>query len=180
LTVGHYAKKYKTMNRTVLIIFLIILSGKVLQAQNSLLYDTKGNLLVDSLYKVPTEHLKYIYELETSDAFHRIYKNFEYPLICYENGVGGLVIAKICLNRKNLRIACVIEKSEDIRLGNAVQNAIYKSAIELFQASPHECEITFYLPFIFEVKLQKFDKELRNNGFIKVEKSFLEGKVYLL
>ena len=141
------------MNRIILIIFLIILPGKVLQAQNSSLYNIKGYLRVDSTYKVSTEYLKYICELETSGAFHKIYKNFEYPLICYENGVGGLVIAKIHLNRKDLRISCAIEKSKDIRLGNAVKDAVYESAVELFKSSPNECEIEFYLPFMFEVKL---------------------------
>ena len=159
---------------------LIVLCSQVLEGQSSLLYNSTGSLRIDSTYRVKTEDLKYIMFYETESVFHQIYENVEYPKKCYENGVGGFVIARVSLNRKDLSISCIIESTTDERLGRSVIDAVYKSSLHLFKATRTEDDVVFYLPFKFEVKSDTFDRELERNGLIKIEKAFHKGRVYLL
>jgi len=168
------------MHKGILLIIFILLSGIMSEAQNSSLYDSEGYLRADSAYQVPIEQIQFIYNLETDGLFHKIYRDFEYPWICYENGIGGLVIAEIILNKKDLSVSCSFPHKIDVRLGNAVKKAVYNNSLDLLKRVPIEGEIAFYLPFMFEVSLKKFDVELKKNGFIIVEKSFLEPKEVFL
>ena len=168
------------MRKLIVLMSIVIFFVTFVKGQSTSLYTSTGALKIDPTYKIKTDYLKYITIYENENVFHQIYENIDYPKKCYENRIGGLVIAKISLNRKNLSIVCTIEMARERLLGRAVIDAVYKSSLHLFKATPTDDEVVFYLPFKFEVESAKFNSELKKNELIKIEKAFHEGRMQLL
>ncbi|MCW3789552.1 hypothetical protein [Plebeiibacterium sediminum] len=168
------------MKKALLIIITLFFYSAFINSQSSSLYNPEGILIVDTIYKINIEDLTYLSAYEEENVFHKIYENIEYPKKCYENRVGGLVVAKISVNRKELNVTCVIERNSDILLGRSVMNAINKCSKIILNATTTDRNIVFYLPFKFEVNSSNFNLELNKNGLIKVEKIYQEGRRFLL
>jgi len=164
------------MIRKFFLISVLISGGLLVRAQSFSFYDSNGRLRADSTYKVNVDFLNDLTVYEDNNVFQRIYKDIDYPEKCYENGISGLVIAKITIVKKELNIACVIVKSPDIALDRPVIDAVYKNSLSLLSSTKTDSKIVFFIPFLFEVERKNFKSEIRENGLIKIQKTFYEGQ----
>lgn len=156
-----------------LISTIIILYGTFAYSQETNLYDAKGKLKINSTFKIDRRIMKYMGSIE-KEALPGIFASIEYPVPAYENGIGGLVIAKIIVSRGDLSIYCKIESASDPSLGKAVEKAIYENSLVIFKTLEANEKIEFYVPFEFKVNTSDFMEELRKNSLIKIEKNYLE------
>ncbi|WP_321371155.1 hypothetical protein [uncultured Draconibacterium sp.] len=162
-----------------LISLIFILYGTLAYSQETDLYDAKGKLKIDDNYKIEKNILKYVKTIE-KEALPIVYASIEYPLPAYENGIGGLVIAKIVVSRGDLSIYCKIESASDPSLGKAVEKAFYENSLIIYKSLETNEKIEFYVPFEFKMKKSIFMEELRKNSLIKIEKSYMERPKKLL
>lgn len=156
-----------------LISTIIILYGTFAYSQETNLYDANGKLKINSTFKIDRRIMKYMGSIE-KEALPGIFASIEYPVPAYENGIGGLVIAKIIVSRGDLSIYCKIESASDPSLGKAVEKAIYGNSLVVFKTLETNEKIEFYVPFEFKVNTSDFMEELRKNSLIKIEKNYLE------
>ena len=162
-----------------LISTLIFFCGTLAYSQETDLYDENGKLKIDNAYKVDKNVLIFIENLEKI-ALPGVYESINYPKLAYENGIEGMVIAKIIISRGDLSIYCKIESACDPSLGKAVEKAFYDNSLILYKALKTNEKIEFYVPFESKVRKSSFMEELNKNKLIKIEKSYLERPKKLL
>ena len=162
-----------------LIPLFIILYGTVVYSQETNLYDAKGKLKINNEYQIEKSFLNYVSIIERN-ALPSIYSAIEYPDPAYENGIEGIVIAKIVISRGNLSIYCGIESASDPSLGKAVEKAVYENSLILYKSLNTSEKIEFYVPFEFKINKSDFMEELRKNSLIKIEKNYKERPKKLL
>ena len=162
-----------------LISTIIIFYGTLAYSQETNLYDAKGKLKINDNYKIEKSILKYVAKIER-EALPSVYAAIEYPVPVYENGIGGLVIAKIVVSRGDLSIYCKIELTSDLYLGKAVEKAVYHNSLIIYNSLETNEKIEFYVPFELKVNTSNFMEELRKNSLIKIEKNHIERPTNLL
>lgn len=164
------------MEKNIFCVLILMSLGLFTRAQSSSFYDSIGRLRADTTYKVDVDLLDNLTVYEDQNVFQRIYKDIIYPEKCYENGISGLVIAKISITKKDLNIACTIVKSPDMALDRLVIDAVYKNSLSLFKSTTLDSKIVFFVPFLFELESKNFKTEIRKNGLIKIQKTYYKGR----
>ena len=166
------------MKKILILLLFLVLICFLTDAQESILYNSKGELILNSNYKVKKRLLPQIVKYE--QIIHNIYKNIKYPEIAYKNGTSWTVIAKLHIDKKRLSIWCENVESDDPTLGKSVQQAVYKEQIILFQNTIVEEPVEIYLPIKFEIDLDFFKDEIKKNKAIRIKKHYSEGGTVLL
>ena len=157
----------------ILITIFLIFQGFFVLAQETNLYDSQGRLKIDTCYHIERNNLEHVRYFEGS-ALQGVYGSVEYPRLAYQNGIYGLVIAKIKIMKGNLDTYCEIVKSPDPILSKAIKDAFLKNALNLIRTSKTEDIIEFFVPFEFELNEYNFIKGLNKNKLIKIRKSYFK------
>jgi len=155
------------------IVILLFFSGVLVSAQETKLYDSSGKLKIDTTYQINMSSLKQERYFE-EDALQKVYESIDYPRIAYQNGIGGLVIARIMVMKGKLDTYCEIVKSPDPMLSDAVRKAFFENVLYLLRTSETYDNIEFFVPFEFDVKTDRFNKKLETDKLIKIQKIYLE------
>jgi antitoxin component YwqK of YwqJK toxin-antitoxin module len=161
------------------IVIILCFSRVLVSAQETKLYNSSGKLKIDTTYQINMSDLKQERYFEEY-ALQKVYESIDYPRIAYQNGIGGLVIARIVVMKGKLDTYCEIVKSPDPMLSNAVRKAFFENALDLLRTSETYDNIEFFVPFEFDVKTDSFNKKLESNKLIKIQKIYLEPTKKLL
>ena len=161
--------KYKFL----FIVILLFFSGVLVSAQETKLYDSSGKLKIDTTYQINMSDLKQERYFEEY-VLQKVYESIDYPRIAYQNGIGGLVIARIKVMKAKLDTYCEIVKSPDPMLSEAVRKAFFENALDLLRTSETYDNIEFFVPFEFAVKTDWFNRKLETDKLIKIQKIYLE------
>lgn len=158
---------------------VFMLYGSFAFSQETNLYDSNGKLKIDTSFQITPSLLDDIKNIELK-ALYGIYESIDYPRLAYQNGIYGLVIAKVFISKKELSAYCEIVKSPDDLLSKAVKDSFYENALPLLKNTKTDDRIEFYVPFEFKIEESQYKEELSKNKCLRIEKKYIKPIIKLL
>ena len=160
---------------------IFFLSLNSTQGQETKLYNVEGKLKIDTLLKYDIKERETITIIEEY-LLPSIYTQIEYPLLAYENNIEGIVICRLIYSKPNkLEISTV--KSPDKFLENATLKAIKSIEDRIcryLNAKTRSNEFEFFIPIVFEIEENQFEKNLEEKNAITVRKEALTKQKMLI
>ncbi len=164
--------------KNLLLIILLIAAIPQGKDQGTALYDESGKLKFDGDYSVDPVFLPFIRNIER--VMHRIYQEIEYPWMLADNGIGGVVIAKIHVNNDRMDLYCEIANRSDPQLDAAVVKAVHKQALTILRCTKGTDNFVFFLPFKFEVTTSPILQDMEEHKVVRIKTHRLEPVKVLL
>jgi hypothetical protein len=138
------------------------------------IYNRCGELRCDPSYFIEEKQIPIVEGFDFS--LDCIYNDIVYPQKAWENGICGLVIAKLIIIEGGSSLRCEIVKTPDPVFINPVQKAINNNHEYFFRQSNIDSTLVFYLPFEFEIASNSYKFDLKNYGVYKIRKSYYFDK----
>ena len=160
------------------VFFLFTLSIACAQFYHSI-YDRYGNLRCDPTYNLESaDHIALLKGFNF--RLDSIYYDITYPKKAWENGIRGLVIARLELVENGSSLRCEIVKTPDPIFIDPIKTAIHKHQDIILRQCTTDSTLMFYLPFEFEIVSDSYIINLKNYGVLKIQKEYKPRKTRLL